>query len=537
MFVCDENLNYKNKSEKHSKYLKFYEKKKKKYDEEKKKYENMEEVEEFWAMGIENEMYLMCEKNEDINSEILINNIKRERYSVDYFLNYRIDEYKNIVSNIQKINIPYYISSYMFNNVDIYGEHRTLYVKGKKYNKLFSGMSIHEYLNYTSNNYKKLFEKNNVCFDGDTIEFITNNFYKITLPEMLEELNSIKYKYLLEINKYISNKFIFSNYGKYMKFPEHNYGIVKYMTNLNNISICNSGTYHINITLPSRLSLNKMKIENFEEFKEKHKNAIKYIQWVEPLIIALYGTPDILSCFTDNNSCNGSLRLMMSRYIGLGTYDTDKMYIGKKLNDYEYENENEKEHYFNKLHNSSSLYIPPKKIGYDVNFNKFKNHGIELRFLDYFPESYLEDVINFILLVCQHSIYNPEITKPQSSKLWNELALLCIKNGSNTEISNDIYQCLLRIFKIEKTEKTLSENADCCFFSCFTKEVKEKESNKEQEKNHIVINVITEISEYLFEKYKNDESIIKKMSPNIKRIVWVDYNSIMREKFKKEICV
>ena len=29
MFVCDENINYKNKSEKHSKYLKFYEKKKK----------------------------------------------------------------------------------------------------------------------------------------------------------------------------------------------------------------------------------------------------------------------------------------------------------------------------------------------------------------------------------------------------------------------------------------------------------------------------------------------------------------------------
>ena len=30
-----------------------------------------------------------------------------------------------------------------------------------------------------------------------------------------------------------------------------------------------------------------------------------------------------------------------------------------------------------------------------------EKHGIELRIFDYFPEKYLEDIINFIVLLCQ----------------------------------------------------------------------------------------------------------------------------------------
>jgi hypothetical protein len=203
---------------------------------------------------------------------------------------------------------------------------------------------------------------------------------------------------------------------------------------------------------------------------------------------------------------------MMSRYIGLGTYDTDKMEPGKRLNDFYYNND--ESHYFNHLHDADSPYNPPETIGYDFNYNKFKNHGIELRVFDYFPEEYLTDVINFIILVCQHSIYN-KTEKPQNSKLWNEFVVSCIKNGSEAKVSNELYLCLREIFGMDKDRY-------CCF-SLFI-------SNKER----TIMNVITKISHFLYDKY-NKDTIVEKMSPLMKKIVWVDYNKIIREKYANSI--
>ena len=204
---------------------------------------------------------------------------------------------------------------------------------------------------------------------------------------------------------------------------------------------------------------------------------------------------------------------MMSRYIGLGTYDTDTMEPGKKLNEFEYKRD--ASHYFNQLHTTTdSPYNPPETIGYDFNYNKFKNHGIELRVLDYFPEEYLTDVINFIILVCQYSIYNKNIKKPQHSKLWNELVVCCIRQGSEAMVSNELYLQLREIFEMD---------TECSCFSLLRR-------NKER----TVMKVITKISDFLYDKYSKD-TIVQKMSPSMKKMVWVDYNKIMREKYVKAI--
>lgn len=499
---CDEENNQeKNSQEKHTKYIDFYT-------------EKMGEsrYEEFWALGIENESYLTTEKMEIVNTAFLMNNTKRERYSVDYFLNYNMENYKQTISSIKKATIPHYINSYMFQKVDIYGEHRTLYTKGIQYNKKFCGMTIHDYMMYTSKTYVKLFNKS-VVFDGDTFEFITMNFYKTNVDELMNELKGTKHIFLRELNKYLANKFIFSG-DTMFKYPSYNHGFVKFTTNKNNIAVCNSGTYNINITLPTTLSLKEMTIKNPAEFKETHKNAVRFIQWIEPLIVALYGTPDILSCIS-KDYCRGSLRIMMSRYIGLGTYDTDTMENGKKLNDFDYKKD--PLHYYNELHNANAnktIYYPQDMIGYDINYNKFKNHGIELRFFDYFPEEYLTDVINFIILVCQHSIYRKNVLKPQDNKLWNELVVSCIQQGSDAMITNEMYMYLREIFGMEY---------ECCCFSLFS-----------SKKDRKVIKVITKISDFLYEKYKEDD-MIKKMSPMMKKNVWVDYNSMIREKYKNSL--
>jgi hypothetical protein len=48
------------------------------------------------------------------------------------------------------------------------------------------------------------------------------------------------------------------------------------------------------------------------------------------------------------------------------------------------------------------------------------------------------------------------------------------------------------------------------------------------------MNVITKISHFLYDKYHKD-TIVQKMSPLMKKIVWVDYNKIIREKYANSI--
>ncbi len=48
--------------------------------------------------------------------------------------------------------------------------------------------------------------------------------------------------------------------------------------------------------------------------------------------------------------------------------------------------------YYNKCQ-----YTMEDNIGLDINFNKYNNHGIELRFLDYFDESVLPDLLHFFV--------------------------------------------------------------------------------------------------------------------------------------------
>jgi hypothetical protein len=511
--------------EKHKKYVDFYN-----GGRNKDKDKDKETI--YWGLGIENETYIMTEKLTVVDAAFL-NNTNRERYSVNYFSNYNIDKYKEAISVIENVVVPHYINAYMFEYTDIYGEHRTVYKNKPSKNSNFCGMTIHEYMLYMSNKYMRLFDKN-MIFDGDTFEFTTNKFYKSTVDATVNELNEIKHVFLREINKYLANKFVFSGYGNAFCFPSHNYGFVKYMTNMNNIGVCNSGTYHINITMPTVIK--NTQIVNPAHFKKIHRNAIRLIQWFEPFIIALYGSPDILSCCgggsgsdINANYCKGSLRLMMSRYIGLGTYDTDTMESGKKLNDFEYKNKNKNnnkrdslssKHYFNELHSKcGDVYNPPETIGYDINYNKFKNHGIELRVLDYFPEEYLKDVINFLVLLCQHSLYS-EISNPQDSQLWNDFAISCIRDGSDSIVSHDLY-CKIREIC------GMPEKNGC--FECL----------KKKRDNRTIMEVIVKISDYLYEKYKDDTNVVTKMSPDMKKIVWVNYNKIVREfyenSFKQKI--
>ena len=475
-------MDSKESQEKHQKYIDFY------------KRRNHSDT-EYWGLGIENESYLMFEGLESVTKDFLMKNHKRERYSVDYWKNYKPDPLASTLSKLPKhVKLPVYINSYMFRKCDLLGEHKTTYTKVPRPNPKFSDETVDEYLRRVSPVFNKLFEKN-VIYDGDTFEFTTFNFYKTTVPAVINELKGIKNEFINELNKRLVSKL--TVFKKKIVYPPLNYGFARFITNPDNLAICNNGTYHINITLPTKLNEDG-EIEDLEKFKSVHANAIRAIQWIEPFLAALYGSPDILHVLNPLYSA-GSQRLCLSRYIGLGTYDTQTMEKGKLLDTFDYKNT---KMYFNDLHKDSP-YIPPTTTGYDFNYNKFTKHGIELRIFDYFPESHLESIMNLLVLVCQYSIDN-DIPDPKLCDEWNNLVINTIKSGSDTPVKPDLYLKIYKIFGV-----------NACYWWPFYY-------------SQSLTPVINRIANHLYVNYKNSP-VCKKMSPNMKYIELSDYNRVIKK--------
>jgi len=478
--------------EKHAKYVNFY--------------NEIKPDNEYWGLGIENESYLMFDKLDLVTPEFIQTKHKPERYSVDYWKNYETSVLDKTLTKLRtRIPTPTYINSYLFRNMDLLGEHTNLYSYSSNLNPRFSGETVDQYLKRTSPVTADLF-KNHMIYDGDTFEFTTFNFYKTTVRTTLQELKNIKDSFLKEMNKRLVSKF--TMFKKPLIYPQLNYGFAKFASNASNIGICNNGTYHINITLPTKLNADGS-IANPEEFRRQHANAIRAIQWIEPFLIALYGTPDILHCLNPAYA-GGSLRLAMSRYIGLGTYDTRTMEKGKLLDTYNYTS-HVGGNYFTELH-TGSPYIPPKTIGYDFNYNKFTKHGIEFRVLDYFPEEHLEHVMNLLILACQHSLY-VEIPDPrlESSGVWKHFCKKAVQKGSVATVKPEMYMPLFKIFGVKICSLTWWPFKGLG--------------------NHTVLRVAQILANTLYKSYRNDR-ICLKMSPFMRPIILVDYNSEVKKKYR-----
>lgn len=485
----------------------------------------------YWGIGIENETYLQFKEPIEIkyiSHKDFLSKFKRERYSVDYYQNYNMSMFEKVLYetylfNIimdNKFNIPFMLNSYSLKNTDLYGNHSTLFKKNEDDNgykkienhsfqkSIYDSMCCHD--KYFSENYEKDF-----VFDGDSIEFMTQNFYKTNPKDVCNELLYIKTNFISKFNNFLENhykkdfKLSLKNFGK-VTYPDSNHGMVSFFSNKGNISICNNSTYHINITLPTHLDQN-CNIKNETDFVIIHQNAIKVIQSLLPLLVACYGTGDFLSKLSNEPYFKGSLRNGMSRYISIGTYDTDTMKEGKLLDNFQSKNCI----WFDRIKTNNNCYKLNDKIGYDFNFRKYKKTGFELRCLDWFPEKYLESFINFILLLCSFSQdaksmfnFNNVIRKYNENennfnmkdniienKIWNDIVEMCIIKGSNCQINKNIFYELFGLTEINKNE------------------------------TETPYDILFNINNLLYDKYMNSW-LISIMSPTFKKPIIVNYNKI-----------
>ena len=411
----------------------------------------------FWGIGIENETYFQFTVKKQRTTALIYSNHKAERYSVDYFTGYN-PEYKQLLKSLfpptqSTYSLPIYMNAHTLLKTDISGNHSTTYEKNPKPNRLFKGKTIHELLCETNPAFFKDRYKVNYIFDGDTIEFMTQKFYKTTVRETIRELVTEKQRFLNEINAVFKKRSLYTEFGK-LTYPTRNEPFVTFLTNMNNIATFNNATYHLNFTMPTQLDSNSQPA-NMPQFVAKHKAAIRYIQYLEPLIVSLYGTPDPFSTVSPKFS-RASQRCAASRYIGIGTYDTDVMLTGKVLQIPIIELSAAKHTFWwYKVFNETSNYNKLDKIGCDINFNKHGVHGIELRFLDWFPENRLQQLMETIVHVLDHSSIHGIPDNPIHSPLWNQIVVKCLQSGSATMLNDEEYCLYVSMFDIPMTNKRL----------------------------------------------------------------------------------
>ena len=382
----------------------------------------------YWGFGIENEMYLQFDKKIKINKEY---KLKPERYSIDYFKSYKNNI--NLFNNINfDLDIPLLVNSHSFLYTDENNEHETTYENEPQPNKKYNGICLHELL--MKNDYFSSHHDIDFVYDGDTIEFITQNFYKTSLQSVITELKTIKKDFIDNIQPI----FPFKEYGK-ISLMEQNYPFAIHLTNLKNIAIFNNGTYHFNFTLPTQLD-EYGEIKDINLFIKEHQNAIRILQLFEPIFIALYGSSDPFYPFSASQRCS------MSRYIGIGTYDTEKMKTGKILHIDTKELHN---YFWYNLYHKDSVYQKLDKIGLDINFNKHHYHGIEFRIFDYIPnDNDLLELLEFIINLLDHSLEFETIDNIVKTKQWNELTVNCIRHGKKTLIPSSQLFLFNELFSI-----------------------------------------------------------------------------------------
>ena len=549
------------------------------------KYKNSYKSNEtFFGLGIENEKYLEFENKIDFSKDKFIKNRKRERYSVDYNTNYKEDIYlialNKFVNENYNEKLPLLINSHSFTHTDCKNNSITLYTKNCEPNPKYLGETLFEKLTnhnkYFQNEYQKTF-----TFDGDTIEIITNKFYNATIDETIMELSLNSKNFILNLQRCQKELDLFSEYGK-INFMTDNHPFAVHLTNLNNMAIFNNGTLHFNITLPTELDHNRL-IKNKSLFIENHKNLIKMIQTVEPLLMVVYGTPDILHKYNDEKLFSASSqRCAISRYIGIGTYDTDKMLNGKMLiDDINNITCNSLEYWWFHKYYENCAYNKLNILGYDINFNKHYNHGIEIRFFEHIEDlNKIREVFEFFIFLADFVLdknnyeHFSNLENPIKNINWNNLVHKTFKTGNHTVLDQDEINFFNHFFKYKFTEnnivsifyeiytllfkkyynngvfsdlcvtKYLSHDSD--MFKYYFKNTKNMENIEETENNNLNIDqiiqdfdIINDFKNNIFNDDNSDKNSIvtdtttSSLNKNKKKVKFCKNNNKDKEKFTK----
>lgn len=410
----------------------------------------------YWGIGLEQETYLETNKLKQVTSRELKENKEPERYSVRYYDVYESSLWEKTMDDLfspdAKLLLPILINSHTFQKTDLAGEHPHTTDRLLKVNPKFEGKTFHEWaMEQNPDVFRDQYE-NTFTFDGDAIEFKTQHFYKATVKQALQELNVIKKEWMRALNSLPRDGFL-KLYAPF-QFAGQNYPFATYLTNLKHNAMFHNGTIHINLTLPTKLNANGHIVDK-PLFVRQHQALARAIQWLSPLLVASYGTPDPLceSKQYGSHYAAGSQRVAVSRYTGLGTYDTDTMEEGVVLTK---KREQLVDLQWYEAFHRYANYTYFQEIGMDLNFHKYDGHGLEIRFLESMPMEQLEELLTFLPYLADfslESILTEPLPNPKKSATWQLLAEQCVHLGKGHRIDVSVQQELFRVYQVTHVSK------------------------------------------------------------------------------------
>ena len=395
----------------------------------------------YWGLGIEHETYLKSKQT--VAFSTFVETMKPERYSVNYLSVYDPQVLQETLLKLfhernGQLSVPVLMNCHSFMYTDWLGTHKTTYEKIPKANPKFSGKTLFEWSCERSKWISEHFGTK-FLWDGDTIEFVTQGFYKARVKDVLTELRETEDKFVAELNR-LPKQGVLGQYGPFTVASPRNEPFAVHITNPNHFAMFNNGTIHINLTLPTRLGWTATPL-CWRSFVNQHRRLARLIQWLEPCLIATYGSGDPLSQL-DERFAKGSQRVAVSRYIGLGTFDTDKMPRGKILQIprgnlpwYDWLAER-------------TAYQGMDKIGLDINFNKHGAHGLELRCFDQMSWESLEELLLRLVLVMDCSLSMRSAENPVHNKVWQEAAGFALLEGRAWNMSLEQMETIGKVFSI-----------------------------------------------------------------------------------------
>jgi hypothetical protein len=403
----------------------------------------------FWGLGVEHETYLISSQTRKITTFDAAT-MKPERYSVNYYKNYKEEPLQLALADAVSaaggsMIIPVLLNCHSLTNCDVFGEHATTYERQPKPNPKYTGTPMFDWACQHSPWLRAQMGKV-FMWDGDTVEFMTQNFYCATVDSVMRELEEGERQFEKEM-AHLPKTGVLVAYGPLRLASPKNEPWATHLTNPRAVSMFNNGTFHINVTLPTRLNWNYRPLRQ-AKFRQQHQRLARLIQWLEPLWIAVYGSGDPFVTASPTHGAQfaaGSQRLAVSRYIGLGTFDTDTMPVGKILQIPKVAGAYP---WYDWLH-ARTAYAPLDIVGLDLNYSKHGAHGLELRFLDQMPFGSLRAIMEQVVVLCDVAVEQGwDIPKPQESHQWILGAGASLYEGAGWRVVPEFMNAVCRALRI-----------------------------------------------------------------------------------------
>ena len=471
-----------------------------------------------WGLGIEHEYYLFHVKNNKrivFPSQELLCNLTKD---YTHCCNNALDIHKN---DIYKQVCCEYHKRYKDDDVsDCWPKGKTLPKLSKNERIFIKGLEAHEYSGRID---CPLISR----IKSTMIEIVSRDYKDATVKKVIKELTLKESKLLDIVTKYSKQKI-----AEYGPIKQHLYGSIikckvprqpslnkKKYTFWKNKCLDYTGSYHLNITLPSK------KQTKLEIFIKQHQEFGRQIQWIEPLIASAFCSPDPRSVGDNNKYTEGSYRVMTT---GWGSF------AGTDIRKFEYELSGREQTVQAKWRldkYQQELIQCNKSIGGDIrtisdrwadytkNEIMAKGEGIEIRIFDHFPIKYIKNLTQIFIILADNSLRNTYSSKKQhvyKDQDWIENIQNIMDDGWNGKITNKYITKLKQNLDIKFN---CDSNQAYNVFVCIISALFEKNKNGLCQKLMISgkkVPHIPNINRYAWEFSFNKMAITKKIQDIIK---------------------